>query len=300
LSIVNQSFYASHKNVAERRDKLATAAWVLKSMSLKRTTLVPAGEAARRLGVSPMTVQRWANQGLIAVERTAGGHRRIPIAEVLRLLASLRPAPSGPVADWIATLMTGNSDRVLAALCEARNRSANWASVADELAAALSEIGRTWEVGECTIFEEHLASEGLRRATIRCVAAMSQQTDARRAALLTVEDERHTLGLSLSEMIFAENRWKAIWIGEGPPTNELENMVETLKPDAVVVSASASRSLPTLIQYQKVLARLASGYQFRLLLAGGGAWAEMAGAQRIWSFDQLDRWLRSENSQGAS
>jgi MerR family transcriptional regulator, light-induced transcriptional regulator len=271
-------------------------------MSFKRTThlVVPAGEAARRLGVSPVTIQRWANQGLIAIERTAGGHRRIPLAEVLRLLASSRPIPNGPIADWVTTLMTGNSDRILAALCEARNRGANWATVADDVAAALSEIGRTWEVGECTVFEEHLASEGLRRAAIRCVLAMPQRADAPRAALLTVEGERHTLGLSLSEMIFAENGWKTIWIGEGPPPNELEYMIETLKPDAVAVSASASHSPATLRPYQRALARLASGYQFRLLLAGGAAWSDVTEAQRILSFDELDRWLRSPNNQGSN
>jgi excisionase family DNA binding protein len=34
------------------------------------------GEVARRLHVTPTTVARWANQGLLAHRRTPGGHRR--------------------------------------------------------------------------------------------------------------------------------------------------------------------------------------------------------------------------------
>jgi excisionase family DNA binding protein len=36
-------------------------------------------EAARRLNVHPDTIRRWADEGRLTVERTAGGHRRIEI-----------------------------------------------------------------------------------------------------------------------------------------------------------------------------------------------------------------------------
>lgn len=43
-------------------------------------------EAAARLGVHPATLRRWANQGLIPVALTPGGHRRFDAAEVERFL----------------------------------------------------------------------------------------------------------------------------------------------------------------------------------------------------------------------
>jgi MerR family transcriptional regulator, light-induced transcriptional regulator len=267
---------------------------------LGRTLLVPAGEAARRLGVSPVTIQRWADQGLIAVERTAGGHRRVPVSEVLRLLAASRPVPSGPLADWVETLMSGDPDRVFGALQKRRAEVECWSKVADEVSVALNEIGRAWDVGDCTIFEEHLASEALRRGAIRCLSDLPAAPDAPRGALLTTEDERHTLGLSLSELVFAENGWKTIWIGEGPPTNELEYMIETLKPDAVAVSASASRSAAALRQYQRALSRLASTGQFYLLLAGGAPWPVAPESIRISSFEELDRWLKDSHAEPPS
>lgn len=44
------------------------------------------GEVARRFGVDPKTVIRWADSGQIEHIRTPGGHRRFPAAAVEKLL----------------------------------------------------------------------------------------------------------------------------------------------------------------------------------------------------------------------
>jgi excisionase family DNA binding protein len=49
--------------------------------------IVPLGEAARAVGVSPSTMRRWADSGRIRTVRTRGGHRRFPLDEVQRLSA---------------------------------------------------------------------------------------------------------------------------------------------------------------------------------------------------------------------
>jgi excisionase family DNA binding protein len=46
---------------------------------------VTPAEAAMRLGVHPTTVIRWADQGLLAVYRTPGGHRRFLATDLERL-----------------------------------------------------------------------------------------------------------------------------------------------------------------------------------------------------------------------
>jgi molybdopterin-binding protein len=56
--------------------------------------LVTPREAARRLGVSYPTVKQWIYKGVVRSRPTAGGHHRIPEAEVERLLALTgRPLP---------------------------------------------------------------------------------------------------------------------------------------------------------------------------------------------------------------
>src|SRR5258708_16038645 len=53
---------------------------------MKKKEFLSAGEAARALGVSVKTIQRWDKAGLLPVIRTATNQRRIPIATVHQLL----------------------------------------------------------------------------------------------------------------------------------------------------------------------------------------------------------------------
>lgn len=48
------------------------------------------GQAAELLGVGVETLRRWELDGRLATSRTDGGQRRVPIAEVTRLLAERR------------------------------------------------------------------------------------------------------------------------------------------------------------------------------------------------------------------
>ena len=48
------------------------------------------GQAAELLGVTVETLRRWEADGRLSLERTSGGQRQVPIAEVSRLLAERR------------------------------------------------------------------------------------------------------------------------------------------------------------------------------------------------------------------
>ena len=55
------------------------------------------GQAARLLGVSPKTVNRWANEGRIPCAVTLGGHRRFRV-EVIRAVATTMGVETGEPA----------------------------------------------------------------------------------------------------------------------------------------------------------------------------------------------------------
>jgi excisionase family DNA binding protein len=62
------------------------------------------GEAARRLGVPPRTIQEWAKDGKVPCIRTLGGHRRFSARDldalgelVKKRRARRRPSRSSPV-----------------------------------------------------------------------------------------------------------------------------------------------------------------------------------------------------------
>jgi molybdopterin-binding protein len=57
------------------------------------------GQAADALGVRVETLRRWERAGKLRTERTSGGQRMVPAAEVARLLAERRAErPSGAVS----------------------------------------------------------------------------------------------------------------------------------------------------------------------------------------------------------
>jgi excisionase family DNA binding protein len=58
------------------------------------TFLHPA-EVAAILQVSPKTVSRWAQEGLLPYQRTLGGHRRYPESAIRELAASLHQEVRG-------------------------------------------------------------------------------------------------------------------------------------------------------------------------------------------------------------
>ena len=256
--------------------------------------MVSAGEAARRLGVAPATVQRWVDSGLLHAERTPGGHRRIYVTELRRLIAANRPADViGPLAAWLDALMTGDGSAVKAALLACRQRAESWGETADEVASAIAEIGRRWEAGCCEVFEEHAASEALHRAAAACCGEMHRDSNARRAALLTVENERHTLGLSLAELVLADAGWRTMWIGEGPPAEELASLATKLKPELLVVSASSLNKPAAMARYHAALGKICDGGT-QLVLAGSGAWGEAKHPWRVESFRDLQALLAGQ------
>ena len=249
---------------------------------------VTSGEAARRLGVAPATVQRWVDNGTLHAERTIGGHRRIYLAEVRRLIASARSVePSGPIGHWLEVLLTGDPARVQACLLASRLRTKSWAETADEVASAIAELGRQWEAGSCLVFEEHLASEAVRRATAACAAGMISPANAPGVVLFSVEGERHTLGLYLAELVCLEAGWRVFFIGEGLPTSELSHLVVKINPYLLVISATTVTSPSNLARHQAELTRAARRHGVHLLLAGGGLWMPARNVERVETFQEL-------------
>jgi excisionase family DNA binding protein len=57
--------------------------------------LLSVGEAAAYLGVSPASLRKWSNQGLVPVFRTPGGQRRYSIQDLDGFRRSMREVRGG-------------------------------------------------------------------------------------------------------------------------------------------------------------------------------------------------------------
>jgi excisionase family DNA binding protein len=233
-------------------------------------------EAAGMAAVAPSTIKRWAEQGLLPYSRTAGGHRRFQRLAVERLLREQvrSDALEKPVLDsWIRCLVDGRRHEIDGRLLEARSRLASWCRVADELAAALVEMGMQWGRGRLTIAEEHLASDALVRALARIGDALPVRLDGPRCLLACAGEDEHTLGLSLAELCLREHGWTALWLGRRTPVAEVVRLVRGGEVAMVALSASPllgdDRTLRGIAdEVGAVCEERGAG----LVLGGSGAW----------------------------
>ena len=258
--------------------------------------LITTTEAARVLGVGPSTVKRWADDGLLACVRTAGGHRRFVSDEVQRFKQQgFGSEPSDEVDHWLDLLLSDEADpfQVNAALLQSRGERSSWWEVCATLGPVLDEIGARWARGELAIAEEHVASERIARGLAFVTQSIGVAPKSPSCVLVTAEGDDHTLGLSMVEVCAREAGWNTIWLGRNTPLAEILDTVERRRARIVLISASSSSSqTEELARQERVIGSYLAPIQVPLLLGGRGAWPDIPKyGERINSFHHLNRRL---------
>ncbi len=231
------------------------------------------------LGVGSTTIKRWANENKLRYVRTAAGHRRFRLADVEALLRPRPRTPGGDLIDvqgWIQ-LLSEQQDAALIrdALLELRHRLGNWYAAADLLGEVLEQIGIRWTNNELSIVEEHIATGLLDQALASVVTSMQTPADAPACLLATLNNEWHTLGLSLARLCVGSSGFKPLWVGANTPVNEIVDAVAALEPAVVALSASAwSSDAGTLGNACRAIETACGEHGARLVLGGRGAWPE--------------------------
>ncbi|MCG8588225.1 MAG: cobalamin-dependent protein [Proteobacteria bacterium] len=245
------------------------------------TELISPRVAARILGVTPSSVKRWANEGRLPCVRTPGGHRRFErhavYAAKSQIASSDFEAHTANAPSLLALLLTGDADphAVQSFLLAERARAGSWWRVADSIGVVVHELGARWEAGECSVAEEHMATECLRRGLATCAASLAASPDAPQCVIAAAEGEVHTLGLSLLELALKERAWSVLWVGAPTPTDALLDVLETRKPDWLAVSVSSgSGDARQLADVAKRLGSACREHDVGLVLGGLGPWPE--------------------------
>src|SRR4051794_27273823 len=135
---------------------------------------VSTARVAEALGVGVTTVKRWVDHGILPAHRTAGGHRKLLLADVKRLareghlpqadLSRLDPraAPAEPAdAGEAATALTGalraGDGAAVRAIVHAAYHQARMPveAIADRLVSpAMAALGEEWCIGAIDVLHE--------------------------------------------------------------------------------------------------------------------------------------------------
>ena len=190
----------------------------------KSPQLVSPKQVARAIGVSESSLKRWCDQGLIKTVRTAGGHRKMDIAEVLRYVREqdhklVSPEILGlpPASEHASTGLTHGGFRLVDALLSGDELVARQivfdlylakhsrSVIFDEvIAAAFREIGDRWECHEAEVYQERRGCEIALRVLFDLRRV--QQVPERKwlATGGTIEGDQYSLPSAMAELVLRD------------------------------------------------------------------------------------------------
>jgi methanogenic corrinoid protein MtbC1 len=123
----------------------------------------------------------------------------------------------------------------------------------------LHRIGDRWARSEATVAEEHRVT-ALCSALIQLIADADPNVAALRQAqrpevlLVVAEDNHHTLGIQILEVLLIRNRISTFTIYPGLPTDETVRLARSLSPRVVAISAALPEQLQPALRVANRLA----------------------------------------------
>ena len=268
--------------------------------------LVRIGELSRRLGVSVHALRAWESRyGLLKPVRSTGGYRLYSEADEVRVRRMQAHLADGLSAAEAARTVLGADegpaeppvtastvDELVAALREALDSFDEPAAQAvldrllsdlslraalrDVVVPYLADLGDRWACGAASVGQEHFASNVI-RGRLAGLARGWGSGHGPRAVLACPPGELHDLALMVFGIVLNRSGWRIDYLGADTPVEELTRVVETARPDLVVLAATSAKA------FQAVRAKLAAlGRRGPLALGGAGATPRFARSVGAW------------------
>jgi MerR family transcriptional regulator, light-induced transcriptional regulator len=248
-------------------------------------------DLARALGVSESSLKRWADDGLVHVLRTAGGHRRIAVADAVRFAreSGLRIEAPGAlgldamVAKRASVAGRTTTEALFAAFLRDDWRVARGLIVGAFLAGdsiaeicdgpvreALAQAGELWQHGSDGIVVEHRAVDTCLQALSFIRALIPAAPDDAPVALgAAVEGDPYVLPSLSAALVLADAGFREVNLGPTMPAEALLSASARYAPLLVWRTASIPTGHETLRQdLSTVLRGLAP--RVRVVLGGRG------------------------------
>lgn len=263
-------------------------------MNYSPTKFLTTRQLSRVWLVSEATIKRWADAGQLKSSRTVGGHRRFPLAEVMRFQTErglgaatagvAAPAASAAAAEsetfdagqaaerFFEAVRRGRAGEATALLLEAHMLGAGLDTIFDTVVApSLRRVGDLWYGEEMSVADEHLATSTATRA-VESLAASTRRAGAKAGAAVccAAEEEMHTLPVLCAQAVLEGAGWDVRNLGGHTPFFALAEYVERHRPALVCVSATLQRELEHNARDYAQLSAAARTCGARVVLGGEG------------------------------
>lgn len=254
-------------------------------------------EVAKMLGVNVSTVKRWTDQGKLSCFRTAGGHRKFLMADLVDFLEQNKEM--NPRVD-VFHLQTEEDLRVSYAILKANfayleeyilqqalackrdriqlvlnglylSKFPLWKIFQEVITPALHRIGNLWDEEDITVIEEHLATQTIRDCLVRLQGIIRIPTEKKGVALcLNLSNEMHDIALKMVDHIMEERGYKVLFSGQITPSPRIEAVFRNFKIDRVYVSSTLVSDAKQTQEEFDMLCDLVQKHKSKLYVGGVG------------------------------
>ncbi len=215
-------------------------------------------QVARAVGVSVTTIKRWVDDGILPAHRTAGGHRKLILADVLRLtrdgglpasdLGQLVPRPRGLPADpdryreqLQGAVDAVDDDRIRGVLRAASRAGVAVETLADRIVSpTLAHVGRRWQHDGLDVGVEHLVTGSIVAGLYELQAAVAANAAGDRPVAVggAPEGDHYILPTLLAKLTLLEAGWDAVNVGPNTPADSFRKLLDDRRPKLLWLSVS--------------------------------------------------------------
>lgn len=227
-------------------------------MESKSPELVSPKQVARAIGVSESSLKRWCDQGLIETVRTAGGHRKMTVPEILRFVREHDQKLTSPevlglpsVSEHAGLGLTRGTSRLVEALLAGDELLAkqivfdlylakhSLSVICDQvIAGAFAEIGDRWACHAAEIYQERRGCEIALRILFDLRRVQPVPERKWLAAGGTIAGDLYSLPSAMAELVLRDAGFFATSLGTSIPFASLVNAVQETKPHLFWLSVS--------------------------------------------------------------
>ncbi|HKB02054.1 MAG TPA: helix-turn-helix domain-containing protein [Gemmataceae bacterium] len=216
-------------------------------------------QVAETLGLSVTTIKRWVDDGVLAARKTVGGHRKVLVADVLRLMRESElpeadlsklfprprkagvPNPDAVSAQLLTALKAADQPAVRALLHGAFRHGLAMDVLADRVVTpALDRLETERHAGRIGVMHEHRALQVIVAALYELAEIIRVEPDRGRPVAVggAPESDPTLVATLLANLVLLDAGWEAVNLGPDNPVGAFVTAINDLRPRLVWVCVS--------------------------------------------------------------
>ncbi len=216
--------------------------------------------ASKILGVSVSTIKRWVDDNILPASKTPGGHRKILVADVIRLsrlgvipagdFSKLPTVSANPYHDPAFQISAENFYQALRnqislscnnILVSAFKNKMPVEKIADEIIQpSMARIGEEWKNGDLPIFYEHCSTQLCLSSLLELRNLINSRSNNQGPIAIggCASNDYYQLSNLLVDVVLCDLGWQTVNIGSNTPAESFMDGIDYYKPKLVWMSVT--------------------------------------------------------------